>query len=306
MLLDQFKSFYYRNYPEDMESAIELFSIFGGLDIAIDVSKQKEALIHEHILKNFSFLEQYITKLLLNHKNAMRLLQALAVSDRKIFSAFKRAKLNNQNGGVALHFLQKRNLVGIEHSREQDKRELKPKLSKEEAKYRISDKFFILYPFLRFWFYFVYPHAKEIVQGKYKTFFEEYQLKKYTYSSLVFEELSQILLNYHLQDEVIETIGSYWDANSEIDILAVTQKQHIYVAECKWTNHKINKKELNKLLEKCTVMGIEPTQLVLFSKRGFSKELVAMKDSFLTLYSVEDFILLVKTKPMKMVFPLSL
>jgi len=288
-----------------MESAIELFSIFGGLDIEIDVSQKKEALILKHILKNFSLLEEYINQLLSHNKNAIKLLRALSIGDRKMFSSFNRAKLNNINGGIALQFLQEHKLVGIELSREQDKREIKSKLSKEEARYRISDKFFILYPFLRFWFYFVYPHYKEIKQHNYKEFFEEYEKKKYSYSSLVFEELSQILLNYHLRDEIIESIGSYWDANSEIDILAITKRQHLYVAECKWTNHKINKKELNKLQEKCELMQIKPTQLIFFSKRGFSKELLTMEGVSLALYSVDDFILLVKNKPTKMVFPLS-
>ncbi len=306
MLLEQFRSFYYRNYPEDMESAIELFSIFGGLDIVIDTSKHKEALIKEHILENFFFFESFIQELLLYRRDAMYLLRALSIGDRKIFSSFKKARLNNQKGGVALHFLQEKGLVRIELSREEDKRKYKSKLSKEEARYRISDKFFIVYPFLRFWFYFVYPHAKEIAQKSYKAFFDDYRKKQYGYSSLVFEELSQILLNYHLQDEIIETIGSYWDANSEIDIMATTQAKHTYIAECKWTNHKINKKEFNKLLEKCDLMNIRPTQLILFSKRGFSKELEAIRSSFVVLYSVEDFVLLVKTKPSKMLFPLSL
>jgi len=289
-----------------MESAIELFSIFGGLDIEIDVSQKKEALILKHILQNFTLLEEYINQLLSYNKNAMKLLRALSIGDRKMFSSFNRAKLNNINGGIALQFLQEHQLVGIELSREQDKREIKPKLSKEESRYRISDKFFILYPFLRFWFYFVYPHSKEISEKSYKEFFEEYEKKKYSYSSLVFEELSQILLNYHLQDEVIESIGSYWDANSEIDILAITKQHHLYVAECKWTNHKINKKEFNKLQEKCTLMQIKPTQFVFFSKRGFSKELIALKGNSLALYDIEDFTLLIKTKPMKEVFPLFL
>ena len=110
----------------------------------------------------------------------------------------------------------------IEYSREEDKRKIKPKLSKEESKHRISDKFLFAYPFLRFWFYFIYPHKKEIKQGEFKTFFALYEKRKNSYTSLVFEELSRIMLNYHIRDEEIESIDSYWDANVEIDILIVT------------------------------------------------------------------------------------
>jgi len=36
MLLKQFRSFYARNYPNDMERQIAYFSIFGGLEWQID------------------------------------------------------------------------------------------------------------------------------------------------------------------------------------------------------------------------------------------------------------------------------
>ncbi len=287
-----------------MEHAIELFSIFGGLDIEIDTSLHIHELIIEHILKNYEELESYINDMLTHDSSATRLLAALSVSDRRIFSSFRRAKLNNVKGGIALQLLQNRGLVNIEYSREQDKREIKPKLSKEEARHRISDKFLIVHPFVRFWFYFVHPHAKEIKNRNYKRLLEDFERRKYSYTSLIFEELSRILLNYHLRDEVIDTIGSYWDANVEMDVLVVTKKENVYVAECKWTNHKINKKELNKLIEKCDMIDVKPKQLILFSKRGFSKELIGMEGNALALYSVEDFALLVKSKPATMLFPL--
>jgi hypothetical protein len=68
----------------------------------------------------------------------------------------------------------------------------------------------------------------------------------------------------------------------------------MYVGECKWTNHTINKKELHKINDKCQRLGIEPTQIVLFSKRGFSKELRQMQGAKLALYSSEDFMALLK------------
>ena len=84
--------------------------------------------------------------------------------------------------------------------------------------------------------------------------------------------------------------------NIEIDILTITNKGEVYVGECKWTNHKINKKELHKLDEKCQKLGIEPTQIIFFSKRGFSKELLGLQGSKLALYSAEDFKALLKLR----------
>ena len=306
LLLDQFRSFYYRNYPEDMEQCIELFAIFGGLDIEIDTSRHTNELIIEHILKKYNRIALYINNLLFDDVSVKRLLAALSVGDRRIFSSFKRARLNNLNGGIALNLLTQNGLIKIEHSREQDKRELKPKLSKEESKHRISDKFLFVHPFLRFWFYFIHPHTKEIKNGNFKKVLKDFEQRKYSYTSLVFEELSRILLSFHLRDEEIEVIDSYWDANVEVDIMVETKKNNLYIAECKWTNHKVNKKELNKLIEKCEMMDVYPKQLIFFSKRGFSNELKGMQNNELVLFSVEDFRQLIKSRPLEATFPLQI
>jgi len=290
-LLNQFRSFYFRNYPDDMEILISYFAVFGGLGWDIDTTKPITTIIEELILQNFNTLHQKMEELTLAQPTNKRLLRALAIGDRRIFSAFKRAGLNNANGGSALNYLQERGLVNIEYSREEPAKSLKPnsKLKREIARHRISHKVLFTQPFVRFWFYFITPHAKEIAQQNYENFFKDFTTRQNSYTSLVFEELSEILLNYYLRDSQILSSGSYWDANVEIDILTITKDEKVYVAECKWTNHKINKKELTKLLEKCEKINLEPTQIALFCKRGFSKELKNMQGKELALYSCEDF-----------------
>ena len=182
--------------------------------------------------------------------------------------------------------------------RQEPARSLNPKgkLKREVARHRISHKVLFTHPFIRFWFYFIAPHAKEIQQQKYEGFFKDFEIKRHSYTSLVFEELSEILLNYNLRDSEILSSGSYWDANVEIDILTVTKDEKLYVAECKWTNHKVNKSEWHKLLDKCEKLEVEPTQAILFSKRGFSKELRQNEGKDLALYSSKDFEALVKNR----------
>ncbi|DAB28690.1 MAG: ATPase [Sulfurimonas sp. RIFOXYD12_FULL_33_39] len=295
-LLEQFRSFYLRNFPDDMEKQIEYFSIFGGLGWEIDTSKDITILIKELVLNDYAKLRKKIEDLTLADKGCLRLLRALAIGDRKIFSAFNRAGLNNANGGSALNFLQEKGLIQIEFSREEPARSLNPsgKLKREVARHRISHKVLFTHPFIRFWFYFIAPHAKEIEQQKYENFLKDFETRRNSYTSLVFEELSEVLLNYNLRDAQILSSGSYWDANVEIDILTITQNEKVYAAECKWTNHKVNKSEWHKLLDKCKKLDIEPTQAVLFSKRGFSKELEENQGKRLALYSCDDFSSLVK------------
>lgn len=295
-LLNQFRSFYFRNYPDDMESMIEYFSVFGGLGWHVDTAKSITTLIRELILENFEMLNEKINQLTLGDSNNKRLLKALALGDRRIFSAFNKAGLNNANGGAALNFLQEKGLVQIEYSREKSPKESNPygKLKREEARRRISHKVLFTKPFVRFWFYFIAPHIKDIKLHSYENLFKDFELRQNSYTSLVFEELSELLLNYNLRDAQILSSGSYWDAKVEIDILTITHNGKVYVAECKWTNHKVNTKEIIKLLDKCKKLDIEPTQIAFFSKRGFSKKLMHLQGKELALYSSEDFKALLK------------
>jgi len=295
-LLEQFRSFYFRNYPDDMEIQISYFSIFGGLGWDVDTSLSIHSLIETLILENYEVLNAKMQKLTQDDPLNKRLLQALAVGDRRIFSAFKRAGLNNGNGGAALNFLQESGLIQMEYSREQHPREKTPnaKLKRRDARHRISHKVLFSHPFVRFWFYFITPQIVNIKKKNYEVLHSNITQHLNSYTSLIFEELSEVLLNYNLRDAQIISSGSYWDANIEIDILTLTNDHKIYVSECKWTNHFINKKELHKLNEKCVKLNIEPTQIILFAKRGFSKELEQLKSSSLVLYSSEDFQALLK------------
>ena len=72
-LLEQFRSFYFRNYPDDMEILIEYFAIFGGLGLEVDTTKPITFLIEDLILQNFDELNERIEQLTLNETNYKRL-----------------------------------------------------------------------------------------------------------------------------------------------------------------------------------------------------------------------------------------
>ena len=286
-LLDLFRSFYYRNYPESMERCVELFSIFGALDITLDSSKPTPKLIIEHILLPYTTLAEAIDDLIEGDARAARLLAALASGDRRLISLFRRARLDNASGGALLQQLAHKGIVRLEYAREEGLK-IKPKRSKEEPRYRISHKSLFIHPFLRFWYHFIYPRSKEIAKGRFGPVLEDFKRQSSSYTGLCFEQLCRLLLHHHLKEEQLECNDSYWDASMEIDILARSKHQELYIAECKWTNSKINKKELSKLVQKSQALGITPKRYLLFSKRGFSKELLRHKSEDLALFSVED------------------
>ena len=136
-----------------METQISYFSIFGGLNWQIDTTQEISSLVKSLILENFHALHQTIDNITLQNDANKRLLKALATGDRRIFSAFNKAGLNNGNGGAALQYLQEKGIIQLEYSREEHPRNLYPnkKLKKEEARYRISHKVLFTHPFIRFW-----------------------------------------------------------------------------------------------------------------------------------------------------------
>jgi len=290
MLLKYFRSFYSTNYPNDMEQCIDAFSVFGGFYEPLNLDLTIKELIRTEILLKYEKHYNYISAIVQNDRDTRYLLMAIAIGDRRIDSALKKAHLSRAKGAAVLEFLHQNSIIEVERSREKIPKKIYPKqqLKREIARHRISHKLRFKIPFLRFWFYFIEPHHKDIKNGNFQTTLDFYERHCQAFSGYVFEELSNLLLVNTHESKIINS-GSYWDKNVEIDILALTQKMQIIVGECKWTNHKVNKKELHKLEDKCDKLQLTPDLIVLFSKRGFSNELVNCADDKLKLYKAEDF-----------------
>ena len=273
----------------DMERLIEYFSIFGGLGWEIDIDKSLEELIQTEILDNFGLLHNQILELTTQEKEYARLLHSLAKGDRRIFSAFNKSGHSNMSGGLSLKHLQNTGILKAEYSREEPVSKDGSKLKREIARHRISHKMRFTSPFLRFWFYFISPNRHSIERGDYSKVFQDVEQHFQAFIGYTFEELSNEMLKMKYSSlELIES-GSYWDRQVEIDLMADTLNGELIIGECKWKNHKMNKKELNKLLEKCEKIDFRPEYIVLFAKRGFSKELLTLQNRALQLFCAEDF-----------------
>ncbi len=277
-----------------MERLVEFFSIFGGSDLNIDIDDTLENQITTHILDNYGDHYNKISDLLAGEPTYAKLLRAIAKGDRRERSAFNKVHLGESRGHEDIEFLIDLKLLEREVSREAtiQKEYPKQKLPRDIARHKISDKLIITIPFIRFWFYFIVPHHHEIIKGEYEPFLEHFTQQKNSFNGYIYEQLCHYLLNIYLKNDPIIEAKSYWDRNVEIDILAQTQSGKIIIAECKWTNHKMNKKELAKLSEKCKLINLEPDIKALFSKRGFSNELKSMQDTSLLLFDASDLELL--------------
>ncbi len=290
MLLEYFRSFYKKNYPNDMEECIDSFAVFGGFHEALNLDISLEELIEIHILQNYKKHYNYISALIQDDNDTRNLLKAIAIGDRRVDSAFKKAHLSKSKGISSLEFLHQNGIIDVERSREKPPSRLykKQQLKREISRHKISHKLRFKTPFLRFWFYFIEPHHKDIKSGNFQSALDFYEQHRQAFSGYIFEELSNLLLAKVYTDKIINS-GSYWDRTVEIDLLALSENMKIIVGECKWKNHKVNKKELHKLQEKCEKLRLVPDLIVLFSKRGFSNELMSCSNERLKLYKADDF-----------------
>ncbi len=289
MLRQQFRSFYFKHMIHDMERLVEYFSVFGGLGWQIDIDAPLEELIETEILENFAILHNQILTLTTDEPQYSRLLTTLARGDRRIFSAFNKTGVTNLYGGLSLKHLQNTSVLEAEYSREEPAVKNGQKLKREVARHRISHKMRFTSPFLRFWFYFIAPMRQQIEEGEYEKVIYNFKKHHQSFVGYTFEELSNEMVKMKLASLRLVDSGSYWDRHVEIDLMARGEKDELIVGECKWKNHKINKKELNRLIDKCARIGFRPDIYLLFAKRGFSKELLNMQDESLRLFACDDF-----------------
>jgi len=301
MLLYQFQHFYHEHFPQEMETCVDYFSLFGGLDADFDTDEPMDTLITELVLDNFGYFHNEISLLIsLDDLKYHKLLSAIAIGDRRIDSACRHAHMSEAKGREAIDFFCQIGLLNMEYSREQPPQKSHPKqqFKKEIARHHISHKLRFTSPFLRFWFYFIAPNYERIARGNYASVLERFHERQFSFSSFIFEELSTHFLKEKFLNDPLVSLGSYWDRQIELDILAKTKSGNTIVGECKWTNTKINKRELGKLLDKCKTAGINAQTITLFSKRGFSNELLARQSPSLQLFTVDDFSLLLE-RPVK-------
>ena len=277
-LLEQFRSFCFQNNAADFETAVEYFAVFGGMGWKVDMSKPLDELIEEKVLKNYRYIHGDIAKITQSDKTHHALLSGLAIGDRREHSAFKRANVSRQDGEESIDFLVKNDLLI------RDKSQAQPVNEREE----VSDRLLFTLPFLRFWFSSISPYYKGIRDGDYSEVKKRLENMKQDFSDTVYDKLVMELLKKSFKEDRIDKIGSYWDKNNEIDILAKTKSGKIVAGICKYSKSKAKKSELTKLKEQCAKAELDPDIFVVFSKNGFSNELKKEKGEGVKLFALKN------------------
>jgi len=245
-------------------------------------------MIESNFINNFIKFQNLLSPSYLLEAPYSELLAAVARGDGKLYSALRKAKLSESAGEKIVKELISLDILKVEHSRESPLRmHPKHKLPKEQRAYRIQDKLRFTQPFMRFWFGFVTYFRKELALGGGEKFLENFEQHYERLRSLVYEQLCNDLL-LKVYDEPIISSGSYWNVYSEFDILAVTKSKKLILGECKYKDRTVCKNELTKLKQKAAESGMKVDVYALFSKSGFSKELLGLQDEKLLLFELND------------------
>ena len=89
--------------------------------------------------------------------------------------------------------------------------------------------------------------------------------------SFTFEKIAR---QYLIRKAQVEKVGRWWGEGQEIDVVAI-KDDILYVAECKWSNKKVDNRTLNRLKSKVPYLlkdlQVDDLSIVyyLFSKSGF-------------------------------------
>ncbi|MBP3686779.1 MAG: ATP-binding protein [Alphaproteobacteria bacterium] len=161
--------------------------------------------------------------------------------------------------------------------------------------------YFIRDIFMRFWFKFVFPYKGELeldnlnfVTEKLNEHFIDNHVA-FVYEDVCRNIFAELCKNKQI-DFVPSRIGSYWDRDDEIDVVAVDEtNKRIFAAECKYykDNKPIDINVYAKLQEKCKNKDFAGYDIIygLFSKSGFTnrlKEIAAENHKLILINGIEQ------------------
>jgi len=278
-LLQHFRSFAYQNNIRDFDKALEYFTVFGGTGWDVDASKGVESLIEEKVLRNYEPLHNSMTRYTHNNPVYHMLLSIVALGVEYEHDAFKKAKIGRDKGEEAMDYMEQKSLLKFDLSVE------KP-LKESDGK---SDRVLFTRPFMRFWFAMISPNYKSISEGNFSEFTQKWHKLRDNFSillsNLLLRELVKQSFAEKFADDPIVSIGSYYDKHTHIEILAKRKSGKMLAGACKYSKEAAKINMINSIKEKCQKSELNIADYVLFSKNGFSSEMLQMKDGEITLFS---------------------
>lgn len=271
------KSFY---ITESLEQQVAYYSVFSGVPYylsLIDPNKSFKDNVLNHILRNGAVLFNEVEFLLKQELREVSVYNAIITA-----IALGRTK---QNDIVQLTGIEKTKLtyyinslmdIGIVRKEYPSTIKTKDLPKSRMGLYMIDNSFF------RFYYRFVYPYLSEIVDGSAEIIYDEVidkQLSEFIgfeFEKIALEHMKKLNLQGLLPIKCVK-IGRWWNKQTEIDIVGYDVYGNTIFGECKWRNEKVGMSVLTKLREKTVDFdGVKDKFFILYSKSGFSEELIKL------------------------------
>lgn len=260
--------------PEDR---LRAYAIYGGTPAYLQTIQPEQSLetnILEGILERGSVLYDEVRFVLQQElrepRNYFAVLQAIASGNTRQNEIKQATGLENL--APYLDTLQQLHLV----ERIVPVTESQPHKSRRGL-YRLKDNF------LRFWFRFVLPNRSQLERGAKEMVFETaIRPEMDHFAGTVFEQVcQQYFWRMGLKGGLPfmpEQIGGWWQANQEVDLVALGGTQ-VMLVECKWSNRPVGMDVLDTLEARASIVKKEINgQYVLYglcSRSGFTEQLTA-------------------------------
>lgn len=272
--------YYHEFFPgKSRRELIEMYAVTGGVPKYIELfseSKDIYTAIQKSILNRSGYLygEPYF---LLQQEvsevgSYFSIIKAIAAGNTKLsaIAAVLETKATNLSKYL-------KTLIDLDIlEREVPVTEENPEKSKKGL-YKIKDNY------LRFWFAFVYPNMSFIESGQSRIVMNKIRkslVKNHT--AFVYEDVCKQRM-WDLNGEGVwpfyfSELGRYWDANTEIDIVALDpEDSNIVLGECKYWQEPVGVSVLRDLEDKAKSVpwkrNARKEWYVLFSASGFTEEL---------------------------------
>ncbi|MGM0216414.1 ATP-binding protein [Enterococcus sp. AZ109] len=164
-------------------------------------------------------------------------------------------------------------------------------IGKNKPSYTVSDGLF------RFWYRYVPKYKNFIENGHTELIWDKIAADLLEFTSITFENYCRDWLLSQNGNQrfgfIIEEVGSWWGnkpgsrtKGTELEKVAIVglgaQKGNLLLGECQWRNEKVDVPIAELFLERTRFFSTPNKELVIFSKRGFTKEL----RDFATEYSI--------------------
>jgi len=256
---------------------LEAWAILGGMPYYLSTFTDQVDIftnIRKHILDVNGLLYPEPRLLLLEElrepRNYFSILRAIAQGSTRLNEiAFRSGVGDSPTTSRYLDILQQMRLV----YRSVPATESQPEKSKKGI-YRISD------PFLKFWFRYVHPYQNSLDLGMADGILAQRVRPTFeNFVSYAFEEAARsYIVRLARRGDLPflpDRIGGWWDKNSEIDVLAVSDSEGaLLVGECKWSVNPVGIDILENLKRKTQNLSSarlwNKVTYFLFSRSGFT------------------------------------